>query len=120
MKIIFYDGNCGLCQRSIQFLWRIDRRKAICFAPLNGVTYKKIYGEELDKLTTVKFYDGSKTYEKSSAILESLWWIGGIYRAIYVFKIIPKFVRDYIYDQIASKRHLTNCILLVKDDRFLL
>lgn len=120
MKIVFYDGNCGLCQRSIRFLCRIDRKKVLFFAPLNGVTYKKIYGLNLDQLTTVKFFNENKTYEKSSAILEALWWVGGMHRVFYLFNAIPESVRNYVYDYVANKRKVTTCIVLVKDDRFLL
>ena len=120
MKILFYDGNCGLCQRSVQFLYQIDKDRQLHFAPLNGDTYKQIYRTELSKLTTLKYYDGQKTFLKSSAILEILWLIGGIYKLSYILKIIPPFLRDYIYDFISNRRSSLTCLNLIKNERFLL
>ena len=119
MTIIFYDGDCGLCQRSIQFLYRADKKKVLFFAPLNGVTYKQVYGDDLVLLTTVKLYYDNKTYEKSSAFFKLCLILGGYYKLFTIFILIPVFVRDYIYDQIALKRKNFVCILLPKDDHFL-
>lgn len=119
MTIVFYDGDCGLCQRSIQFLYKADKNKLLLFAPLNGKHYKQVYGDELSRFTTVKLYHDNKTYEKSSAFLELCLILGGFYKVYYVFKIIPAFVRDFIYDLIASRRKSFVCILLPKDERFL-
>ena len=119
MKIVFYDGDCGLCQRSIQFLYFADKKKSLFFAPLNGLTYKEIYGVEPSLLSTVKLYCENKTYEKSSAFLKLCLILGGYYKIFYLFILIPAFIRDFVYDQIAHRRKSISCILLVKDERFL-
>ena len=44
-RIVFYDGDCGLCQRAISMLYTLDSNKILRFAPLNGDTYKKYFKE---------------------------------------------------------------------------
>jgi predicted DCC family thiol-disulfide oxidoreductase YuxK len=119
MTVVFYDGDCGMCQRLIQFLYFADKRKILSFAPLNGLTFKQIYGQEPANLTTVKLYHDQKTFEKSTAILKLCLLLGGFYKIFYLFIIIPAFVRDFFYDQIASRRKGGSCPYFVKDNRFL-
>lgn len=57
LKIVFYDGNCGLCQRSVEYLYVSDKKAILHFAPLNGITYVKIYKSNLNDLTTLKFFN---------------------------------------------------------------
>ena len=117
--IVFYDGDCGICQRSILFLYRVDKKKKLLFAPLNGPTYIQIYGEKLTQLNSLKLYYDHKTFEKSSALIELCHILGGGYKFIRIFSLIPKSIRDYIYDLIASNRKPGACLILNKDKRFL-
>lgn len=119
MAILFYDGNCGLCQRSVRFIYYFDKKKVIHFAPLNGSTYRDIYQHDLDELTTVKFYYQNKTYEKSEAVFKVCSVIGGMFSWVCLFRIIPVSLRDTIYDQIAKRRKHISCILITQDERFL-
>lgn len=120
MAIVFYDGDCGLCQRSIHYLANADAKKKLRFAPLNGVTYKKIYGEELVELTTVKVFSHERTFEKSAAVFELCRELGGFHRAFLIFKLIPKKILNFLYDEIASRRKSFSCMILTRDERFLL
>ena len=120
MAIVFYDGDCGLCQRSIHYLAGADKKKALRFAPLNGVTYKKIYGEELAELTTVRVFSHEQTFEKSAAFFELCKELGGFHRALLVLKFMPKKILDFFYDEIASRRKSISCKILTRDERFLL
>ena len=47
----------------------------------------------------------SKTYTKSSAVLKSMYLLGGIYKLSIVLFLIPRLIRDYIYTQIACNRY---------------
>lgn len=117
-KIIFYDGDCGLCQRSIYLLVKLDTRKELSFAPLNGLTYKKFFKEESDLVTVVYFRDG-KLFTKSDAIIEVCRSLGGVKKLALLLKLIPRFLRDKVYDLIAGHRKKVSCIILKKDERFL-
>lgn len=104
--ILFFDGVCGLCNKSVDFLIRIDKRNKLLFAPLQGETAAEIlekkYVEDLDSMALS--IDG-KTYTKSTAVLKSLISIGGIWVIFGVFLIIPQIVRDWVYIQIAKNRY---------------
>ena len=119
MLVVFYDGNCGLCQRSVKFLFKADKQKKLLFAPLNGATFKSLYKDYPATLTSVRFYQNGKTFEKSKAILKLCWELGGFYRIIYFFIIIPSSIRDFIYDQIAKRRNKFSCLIMNQNDRFL-
>lgn len=117
-KIVFYDGECGLCQRSVSFLAKIDSRHELVFAPLNGETYRKYFKGSSD-LATVVFYKEGKIFVKSNAVIEVCSSLGGIKKLAVIFKIIPLSLRDKLYDLIAEYRRKVSCIILVKDERFL-
>jgi len=109
LKIVFYDGDCGFCQYSILFLLRADKSKRLKFAPLNGETYKKIYGKVDSNPTSVVFYNDKKSFEKSSAFIEIARVLGGGYQLFVLLKFVPAFLRDIVYDVIARRRHKMSC-----------
>src|SRR4051812_45992589 len=114
--IVFYDGDCGLCQRSIAFLYQADKEHKLRFAPLNGVTYQSLY-QQPARMDTVRVYSNGRTWEKSRAFIELGNHLGGFYRALALLKCIPAFIRDNVYDQIAKRRKKFSCLLLLKDER---
>jgi predicted DCC family thiol-disulfide oxidoreductase YuxK len=118
-NIVFYDSDCGLCQRSIRFLISLDKNKRLLFAPLNGQTYLSILGKRSD-LNTVVFLSGGRLSIKSDAIISVMEVLGGWKRLVIIIKIIPRFLRDFVYDLIAGRRRKVSCVILVKDSRFLL
>ena len=117
-KIVFYDGECGLCQRSIAFLSRLDSKKELLFAPLNGETYKAHFKESSDP-STVVFYSNDKLFLKSDAVMEVAKTLGGWKSVFIILKIVPRFLRDKLYDFIAGYRRKVSCIILERDHRFL-
>lgn len=114
-RIIFYDGECGLCQRSIAFLAKADRDHKLKFAPLNGETYFHSF-QIPATLETVVYSRNQKIFKKSDAIIEALVDVG--YRWARLLKFIPKFLRDKVYDLVASQRKKISCPYLVRDERF--
>lgn len=117
-KIVFYDGECGLCQRSISIINHWDKNKKLLFAPLNGETYKQLFNETND-MSTVVFYVDGHLFMKSDAIIEIGRQLGGVKLSFLLLKLVPKFIRDFFYLLIARHRSKVSCIILVKDHRFL-
>ncbi len=117
-KIVFYDGDCGLCQKSISFLAKIDKKKELYFAPLNGDTYKEKF-KSSSNLSTVVFYNHTVISLKSEAIIEVCKSLGGIKRLAVLLRIFPLKFRDMIYDLIADRRKNVSCVIFAKDQRFL-
>ena len=105
-KIIFYDGLCAMCNRFIRILITLDKKEKFLLAPLqgkNGKILQKKFSKELKGIDSVIFYN-KKVYTKSSAVINILSELGGIYKLAYIFIIIPTFISDSMYDYIARNR----------------
>ena len=105
-KIIFYDGLCAMCNRFIRILITLDKKEKFLLAPLqgkNGKILQKKFSKELKGIDSVIFYN-KKVFTKSSAVINILSELGGIYKLAYIFNIIPSFISDSIYDYIARNR----------------
>ena len=105
-KIIFYDGLCSMCNRFIRILITLDKKEKFLLASLqgkNGEILQKKFSKELHEVDSVIFYN-KQLYTKSSAVINILSELGGIYKLAYIFNIIPSFISDSIYDYIARNR----------------
>ena len=61
--------------------------------------------EEMSELDSLVYVRNQQIKIRSDAILSILFDLGGIYRMSAIFYLTPKFFRDAIYDQIASRRY---------------
>ena len=111
--LILYDGVCGLCDRFVQFLLRIDRDDRLRFAALQGPIGTKILneaGRAATALSTVVVVadHGTETQrllDRSDAALFAIASAGGLYRAAEALRLVPRFIRDAAYDLIAKWRY---------------
>lgn len=104
--IIFFDGVCGLCNRTVDFLIRHDKKRLFLFAPLQGNTANQTLPAVLtNNLNTIICKDGSKLYYKSDAVLHIVAKIGGIWKLLAVVYLLPSSIRDFFYDMVASNRY---------------
>ncbi len=102
-KIIIFDGICGLCNNSINILIWLDTQKIFHYTSLQGEFIKTLDIEP--NIDSIIFYEDGMLYYKSTAILQILRSLGGIWVLSNVFYIIPRVVRDFIYDIIAKYRY---------------
>lgn len=104
--IVFFDGECNLCNGGVQFLIRHDREKKFLFGTLQSDRGKAI----LRQFSTappdsfILSYRG-KSYIRSGAALRIFRELGGFWSLLYVFMIVPRFLRDGIYDCVARNRY---------------
>lgn len=104
--IVFFDGVCGMCNSIVDFLIREDRNDALLFTPLQGTTaQEKLDKKDVEDLNTIAYYRDGKVTKKSSAVLQLLTDMGGIWKLAFVFKIVPRFIRDFIYDTVSKNRY---------------
>jgi predicted DCC family thiol-disulfide oxidoreductase YuxK len=102
--IVFFDSSCLLCNKSVEVLLRIDKKKIFTVAALSseaGVYMQSVFTIEVDSI--VLFYEGN-CRTKSNAILHISNLLGFPYSVTSIFYIFPKFSRDWIYDIIANNR----------------
>jgi predicted DCC family thiol-disulfide oxidoreductase YuxK len=102
--IILFDGVCNLCTGGVQFVIERDSRKQFRFASLQSPVAEKLLGER-DQLESVVLVQGGKTYRKSTAALRIARRLDGFWPLLSVFLVIPRFLRDAMYDWIGRRRY---------------
>ena len=111
-RIIFYDGDCGLCAQSVRFFLKIDRHKRIYFAPLQGDTaqgYLPANLRDAQCLSTVAYRcsnsDERSLFLRSEAVARALIDVGGFWGFLGRFlRLTPTPLRDWAYNLIAKNR----------------
>ena len=125
--VVFFDGVCNLCQHSVRYLLKHDKKKVLKFASLQGQYAKKtLNAEHLKNLESLLFYNKKTLYKKSDAVLELCKVLEGGHKLLLVGYLLPKFLRDGLYSMIAQNRYRwfgkqDHCMIPTKDiqDRFL-
>jgi predicted DCC family thiol-disulfide oxidoreductase YuxK len=112
--ILLYDGVCGLCNRFVQFILRRDRNAIFRFASLQGSVAARILARhganptDLDTVYVALNYDLPDEYilARSDAAGFVLNQLGGPWRsAAFLLQLLPKFLRDLVYNAIARHRY---------------
>ncbi len=111
-RIIFYDGDCGLCAQSVRFFLKIDRYERIYFAPLQGETAQSYLPANLRDaqcLSTVAYRcsnsDERSLFLRSEAVARALIDVGGFWGFLGRFlRLTPTPLRDWAYNLIAKNR----------------
>ncbi|MFB1022395.1 MAG: thiol-disulfide oxidoreductase DCC family protein [Vicingaceae bacterium] len=107
-KIVFFDGVCNLCNGSVNFLIKQDKKGVLKFASLQSDYAKKMIPKDVlnrENLDTIIFYNDGKFYDRSSAVLKICKALGGKYYVFLVGYLIPRFIRDGLYRFIANNRY---------------
>lgn len=107
--IIFFDGVCNLCNSFVQIIIKLDKKAVFRFTSLQseiGVSLLEKYRLETTRLETVVLIHQGKLFTHSDVVLEIALIFGGFWKIFYLFKIVPKSVRDFIYNWIAKNRYL--------------
>ena len=102
-KVIIFDGVCGLCNKSVDILIEIDTEKIFTYTSLQGEFVKTLDIEP--DIDSILFYQDGTVYYKSTAILKIFQALGGVWVFMTVFYLIPRSIRDFIYDIIAKYRY---------------
>ena len=106
--ILFFDGVCNLCNSSVRFVIRYDRKQIMKFAPLQSDLGRSIgyeLGLNTDQLQSIIYLKDGQYFQKSRAVIEVLTDMGGIWRLARLFLILPKSLADWFYDQMAMHRY---------------
>ena len=104
-QIVFFDGECNLCNSTVDFFIRLDKGRHLHFASLQGETAKKILPVSVrERLETVVLWREGHLYRKSGAVLRALAACGGFWSSALVFLLVPWFLRDWAYDVVAKNR----------------
>lgn len=111
--LVFFDGECGLCDHVVQILLKIDRNKIFAFAPLQGKTaamrLKNIpsHVKQADSLILIENFESQNfsIYIYGQGALKILWLLGGFWSLLGVISFLPSFLYDWMYRLVARNRH---------------
>lgn len=107
-KIVLYDGVCGLCNGAVKFIIARDPEARFQFAALQSdaaVSLLAAHQLPLSDLDTVVLIEGNAAYTKSDAALRVAKKLNGLWPLLYGFIIIPRPLRDAVYNFIAANRY---------------
>ncbi|MEM6720055.1 MAG: thiol-disulfide oxidoreductase DCC family protein [Bacteroidota bacterium] len=108
-KIVLFDGVCNLCNGFVDKIISKDKKDVFRFASLQsdiGIEIQKHLQLNPEQLDSVILYEPGVThYHKSAAALRILNEFGGAWKLLQVFRILPKFINDSVYDFIAKNRY---------------
>jgi len=122
--VILYDGECGLCNRSVKFLLARDRGQ-IYYAPLQGETAAALRAKHPQIPTTLEsvvLVDGERVFLRSKAFLHVTRYLTAPWRWFYALRWLPAFLLDLGYRLIARVRYriwgkYDTCRLPTTDER---
>ena len=106
--LVLYDGVCNLCNLTVQFIIKRDKKDIFRFAAFQSELGKRYldYVPQTGGLPqSVAFVSGSNISIKSNAIIKICWRLSGAAKLMIIGKIMPRFFRDMIYDFIAKRRY---------------
>jgi predicted DCC family thiol-disulfide oxidoreductase YuxK len=106
--IILFDGVCNLCSGSVQFIINRDPKAKFKFASLqSSYGQKQLEKNRLDKssLHSIIVIKDGVMLQRSDAALEIAKQLSGLWPGLYIFKILPRFFRDGVYNWIAQNRY---------------
>ena len=106
--IVLFDGVCNLCDSAVQFIIRHDKKNTFLFASLQSETGQKLLAKfnlPLDELNSFILVDNDKAYTRSTGALMVLKKLKGLWPLLYGFIIVPKFIRDGVYNWVGRNRY---------------
>lgn len=123
--VIYYDGLCALCDGFVRFVEAHDPERRFRFAPLQGVTARERLAGKLDleamKTVVLETEDGGLLV-RSDAALAIAARLRGPWRLLTLFRVVPRPLRDAVYDFTARRRarwfgRLESCRLPAPESR---
>ncbi len=107
-KVVLFDGVCNLCNNSVVFIIKHDKEDRFRFAALQDAAGESLLAQhkvDTNTVDSIVLVDNEKTYTKSDAALRIALFLNGLYPLLYGFMIVPRFLRNWVYDLIAGNRY---------------
>lgn len=106
--IVLFDGVCNFCDDTVQFVIKCDPFAVLRFAPLQSETGQRLletHGLSKTDLDTMVLIDGDRCFTRSTAALEICSRLPEPWNSLRLFRIVPRFIRDVVYNLIARNRY---------------
>ena len=122
--VLFFDGECGLCNHTVRWLIARDRQRVLRFAPLQGrlAAQKRVVLPADYPDWGVALWDEDGIHYESDATLRAVGRLGGVWRLAHALLLIPRAIRNGVYRFIARNRirwfgQVESCALILPEDR---
>ena len=111
--VLLYDGVCSFCNSTVKFVLKHDHRGSMRFAALqSGYAYDLLQSRpDLRNIDTVVLYEPGEEnsegrfFTRSKAALRIVSYLGGLWSLCAVLYVVPRPIRDYLYDTFARYRY---------------
>ena len=111
--VLLYDGLCGFCDGTVQFILKHDRHGTLRFATLQGEYARGVIARHpelqgVDSLVLVEPANDSTSERvsvRSAGALRLARYLGGPWHLTRAVAIVPRFLRDWAYDGFARIRY---------------
>jgi predicted DCC family thiol-disulfide oxidoreductase YuxK len=106
--VVVFDGVCNLCSRSVRFIIAHEAVPHFEFAPVQspaGQRLLKRFGFAPDDVKTFVLIAGGKAYVRSDAAIRIARHLRGAWKLTALVWILPRPLRDWLYDVIARNRY---------------
>ncbi|QDT57159.1 hypothetical protein Pan44_52260 [Caulifigura coniformis] len=105
--ILFFDGLCGLCNSSVDFVMKRDTRDVFRYAPLQGETAAEhLSAKDREDLDSVVLQTPDGLYRHTSAVVRILWKLPGVWPFLgTLLWLIPRPIRNVGYRLVAKNRY---------------
>jgi len=106
-SIVLFDGVCNFCSDSVNFIIRHDTHNRFVFAPLqseNGIELRAKYAID-DNIDSIVLIEDDRAFTRSTAALRIAKRLGGIWALAYALIVVPRPIRDYLYELFAKYRY---------------
>ncbi len=106
--VVLFDGVCKLCNRSVNFILRIDRTGRLKMASLQSDYGRRVledHGLKSGPLDSMMLLEGTRLTTKSTAVIRISKYLGGLWPLCMGALIIPRFIRDALYGIVAKNRY---------------
>lgn len=107
-KIILFDGVCNLCNGSVVFIIKRDKKDVFRFAAIQSDEGQELiqkHNIDTSKVDSILLIDGERYFSKSTAALKIARHLSSGYPLLFGFMILPRFFRNWVYDLIARNRY---------------
>jgi predicted DCC family thiol-disulfide oxidoreductase YuxK len=106
--VIVFDGYCVLCMGSVRFILKRDKKHKFRFLTTGQALESKMLKDTVVNqpgTDSIVLFENGKMYLKSTAALHIARQLTGLWPVLYVFLLVPRFLRDWVYDVIARNRY---------------
>ncbi|MEO6254260.1 MAG: thiol-disulfide oxidoreductase DCC family protein [Ferruginibacter sp.] len=106
--IILFDGICNFCNSAVNFVIKKNAKANILFAPMQSAGGQKLlkqYNLPAGDMQSFVFIENGIAYKRSTAALRVCRHLKGLWPLCYGLIIVPRFIRDAIYNWIAKNRY---------------